>query len=503
MSVITSVFKESPNKIKKHGLLTIVLLILSSAAYADVRMPYVFSDNMVLQRDMDLPVWGWADAGEVISLEFSGQKVKTAAAPDGTWSLKLKAMPANKEPQLMSIEGKNRIELKNILVGDVWLCSGQSNMDYGIGRSLSREEIDKPGNFLIRQFKVDRDCSPAPKKELLKSGWTCIGPGTVKKYTAVGYYFAKEIVTAVDVPVGLLASTRGATRINTWIAAEGYRKTGELKAISDEIELRKTSESGEDDKDIQKPSGLFNAMVNPLIPFGIKGVLWYQGESNAKDYDLYLQKMQALVSGWRELWKQGEFPFYYVQLANCRAPNTENPGGGDGWAIIREDQLKALTAISNSGMAVAIDIGEDKNIHPKNKMDVGRRLAAWALAKDYKKESSFSGPIYRDFKIEGNRIRIFFDYAESGLIKGVKEGTEPVKMAEDVKLKWFAVAGEDKIWYWADAVIDGSTVLVSSDKVSSPVAVRYAFCANPEGANLYSKEGFPASPFRTDNWRIK
>jgi sialate O-acetylesterase len=503
MWIINSIFKENPAKMKKHSLLIIALLILSCTGHADVRMPYVFSDNMVLQRDMGLTVWGWADAGEEISLEFSGQKVKTAAAPDGTWSLKLKAMPANKEPQIMAIEGKNRLELKNILVGDVWLCSGQSNMDYGIGRSLSKEEIEKPENSLIRHFKVERDCSSAPKKELLQSGWKCVGPGTIKKYTAVGYYFAREVVTAIDVPVGILTSTRGATRINTWIAAEGYRKIGELKAISDEIELRKTAESGEEDKDIQKPSGLFNAMVNPLIPFGIKGVLWYQGESNAEDSDLYLQKMQALVSGWRDLWKQGEFPFYYVQLANCRAPNTENPAGGDGWARVREDQLKALTAISNSGMAVAIDIGEGKNIHPKNKLDVGRRLAAWALAKDYKKDLTFSGPIYRDFKIEGNRIRIFFDYAENGLIKGVKEGAEPVKMAEDGKLKWFAVTGEDKRWYWADAVIDGSTVLVSSDKVSSPLAVRYAFCANPEGSNLYNKEGLPASPFRTDKWRIR
>lgn len=479
------------------------LLIAPFASNADIRMPYIFGDNMVLQRDMELPLWGWADAGEEVNLEFAGQKVNTITAQDGSWLLRLKSMSANKIPQDMIVEGKNRLELKNILIGDVWLCSGQSNMDYGIGRSLSKEEIVRQENLLIRQFRVERDFSLLPKKELLKSDWTCVGPGTVKRYTAVGYYFAREIVSSTDVPVGLLTSARGATRIDTWIAEEGFRKITGINSGSDGTDTQKSVENGEEEKDIQKASRLFNAMINPLIPFGIKGVLWYQGESNTEDSDLYLQKMQALVSGWRELWKQGDFPFYYVQLANCRAANTENPAGGDGWARIRDDQLKALSSVSNSGMAVAIDIGEGKNIHPRNKLDVGRRLAAWALAKDYKKDLIHSGPIYKEVKIEGNKIRVFFDYAENGLMTGIKDGTEPVRTAEGGKLKWFAIAGEDRKWYWADAVIDGSTVLVSSEKISYPVAVRYAFSANPEGANLYNKEGFPASPFRTDNWRIR
>jgi sialate O-acetylesterase len=250
----------------------------------------------------------------------------------------------------------------------------------------------------------------------------------------------------------------------------------------------------------QFPTMIFNAMVNPIIKYGIKGVIWYQGESNGGEGVSYKNKMNALISDWRNLWQQGDFPFYFVQLANYRTSNPNNPAGGDGWAKLREAQLNTLSVVPNTGMAVIIDIGEANDIHPKDKQDVGKRLAAWALKKDYNKDVVLSGPLFKDCKIEGSKAIISFDHTGSGLTAGIKNGIEPFKETPDAKLKWIAIAGADKKWHWADAVIDGNKLIVSSDKVKNPVAVRYAFTMNPQGANLYNKEGFPASPFRTDNW---
>ena len=244
---------------------------------------------------------------------------------------------------------------------------------------------------------------------------------------------------------------------------------------------------------------MYNAMIHPLVRFPIKGALWYQGESNGGEGDGYCDKMRALIGGWRKQWGGGDFPFYFVQLANFQGAN-ENPAGGDGWARVRAAQNKAL-AIPDTGMAVIIDIGEANDIHPRNKYDVGARLARWALARDYgQKDVVVSGPLFREMKIEGDKARLCFDHAAPGLMVGKKDGRAPAVENKDGKLRRFAVAGTDKVWQWAEAVIDGETVVVSSPKVKEPVAVRYAFSMNPEGANLYNREGLPASPFRTDNW---
>ena len=248
-----------------------------------------------------------------------------------------------------------------------------------------------------------------------------------------------------------------------------------------------------------QPTRLFNGMIAPVIPYAIRGALWYQGEANDVEGMIYFHKMKALVGGWRQLWGEGDFPFYYVQLPNFQRSDPANPAGGDGWAHLREAQLRFL-AFPNTGMAVTIDVGEADNIHPKDKQDVGKRLVLWALAGTYGKKIAFSGPLYKSLAVEGDKIRIAFDHAGGGLIVGEKSGLEPVREAAGGKLKWFAIAGKDKVWHWADAVIDGETVLVSSDKVPAPVAVRYAFAMNPEGANLCNKAGLPASPFRTDDW---
>jgi len=247
------------------------------------------------------------------------------------------------------------------------------------------------------------------------------------------------------------------------------------------------------------PVSIYNGMIYPLAPYAIKGALWYQGESNGGESDEYYYKMRALIGGWRKVWNQGDFPFYFVQLANFAQVN-DNPEGGDGWARIRMAQVKSLT-IPHTGMATIIDIGEGPDIHPKNKFDVGERLALWALRNEYGKTGVVvSGPIYKSMKVEGASIRIAFEHVGHGLIVGKKSGTAPTEALSGVKLKRFAIAGSDKKWYWADVSIDGGTVVVSSPMVASPVAVRYAFTMNPEGANLYNREGLPASPFRTDEW---
>jgi sialate O-acetylesterase len=244
---------------------------------------------------------------------------------------------------------------------------------------------------------------------------------------------------------------------------------------------------------------LFNGKINPLVPYAMRGVLWYQGESNGGDGDIYYHKMNALISGWRQVWQEGDFPFYYVQLANYLHTDATKPEMGDGWAPLREAQLKSL-AIPHTGMAVIIDIGSAENIHPVNKLDVGKRLAAWALARDYAQKVECSGPLYKSCTLEGNKLRITFDHADSGLIVGEKQELAPVRALPQGKVKWISIAGADKKFYWADAVLDGSTLLVSSEQVPNPVAVRYAYAMNPEGANLYNKDGLPASPFRTDSW---
>jgi sialate O-acetylesterase len=361
-------------------------------------------------------------------------------------------------------------------------------------------------------------------------------PSTTGYFTAAGYYFAREIVKETGIPVGLIHSSQGGTRIEPWTPAEGFRKIPELKSISDKTDsCIPTTEIGkatflkyiEDMKawmpaaeaalkegrmtpsaplmpgstNVESsPTMLFNGMINPLVNYGIKGVLWYQGEGNGGEDMIYAHKMNALVSGWRALWKEGDFPFYFVQLANYQTSSPDNPTGGDGYAKVRDAQRRTLSIVPNTGMAVAIDIGESADIHPKDKQDVGKRLAALALVKDYGKKTVPSGPLLKDFKVEGGKIRMTFDYVGSGLTVAKKDGIAAFQETPGEKLKWIAIAGADKKWYWADAVIDGETVVASSNKVPEPVAVRYAFAHNPQGANLYNKDGFPASPFRTDNW---
>jgi sialate O-acetylesterase len=317
----------------------------------------------------------------------------------------------------------------------------------------------------------------------------------------VGYFFAREISRELDVPVGLLNDCSGGTRIEWWTPLEGFQLEAaepEIKEIIHSVEAARQIPPPPPPPGPRRkaePTDLFNGSIAPVIPYAIRGAIWYQGETNGGDDAIsYLHKMKALVGGWRQLWGEGDFPFYYAQLTNYE---TAMPGWG-GWERLRLAQLMSLV-IPNTGMAVIIDIGDANNVHPKNKQDVGKRLALWALAKTYGKNVAFSGPIYKSCAIEGNKVRVSFDHVGSGLMVGVKNGLDPVREVKNGKLKWFALLGEDKVWYWGDAVIDGDTVVVTSSDVKVPSAVRYAYVMNPAGANFYTKEGLPDSPFSSDN----
>jgi sialate O-acetylesterase len=466
--------------------LRLVLLasVLATAmpAVADVRLPKIFTDNMMLQRDQPVRVWGWADAGEAVSVALGGKTATVKADDKGEWAVELAAFKSGENMEL-AVKGKNRLNFKKVIIGDIWVCSGQSNMEMALGPCLGAEKDIKSAEFpKIRRIKISLVQSGKPEPDAQVAGpWQVCTPETAGAFTAVGFYFARDIQKKTHIPIGIIDSNWGGTRIEPWVAPGS--QAGETQLGGD-------------------LGGIYHAMIHPLLRLPIKGALWYQGESNGEEGDTYYDKMRALISGWRKQWHQGDFPFYYVQLASYQAV-TEEPAGGNGWARVREAQTKALT-IPNTGMAVIIDtvpLDQAADIHPKNKYDVGNRLARWALGRDYgQKQLVVSGPLFKALKIEGDKARLAFDHIGSGLMVGKKEDRDPAREDKKGKLKRFAIAGADKKWVWADAVIVNNTVTVSSPEVKAPVAVRYAYQMNPDGANLYNRDGLPASPFRTDNW---
>jgi len=632
-------------------VLAIIFSVLLSKA--DVGVADIFSDHMVLQRNIPLKVWGDADPGEKLYVSFNGQKVKTKANKFGKWSVVLDPMKAG-GPFKMIVQGINEIIFEDILIGDVWVCSGQSNMQWPVSKSVNAEkEIENANYPNIRLFDVPRTVSNTPLEKIPNTTWKICTPETIKNFSAVGYYFGRDLQKEIDVPVGLIHSSWGGTCVETWTSkasitkvpkyenmgpridaydAEkiidqkrnelekalggfpekengmeekwmlpvtsksnwesmklptlwenaGYRllngivwfskdfnldagqlnknatlhlgkiddsditwingvKAGEMKWGADvervykipektlkpgknnitvriedtyykggfsskpdklflELGQKKISLSGEWKFKIDTvyanfrvspndaPSLLYNSMINPLIPYGIKGVIWYQGESNtprSKEYEITFLNM---INNWREDWQQDDFPFLFVQLANYK--KAKSTPQDDDWAELRETQTKTLS-LKNTGMAVAIDIGEASDIHPKNKQDVGNRLMTAALKVAYGKDIVHSGPIYKSMQIEGDKAIISFDHVGSGLLIKDKHGY----------INEFEMAGADKKFYWAKAKIDGDKIIVWSDKVQKPVAVRFGWSSNPADFNLYNKEGLPASPFRTDDWK--
>lgn len=456
-----------------------MLLGYCSGVSGEVKLPSVFNSNMVLQRDGNTPVWGWADPSEAIQVEVADQVKKTVADAQGNWLVTLDPTPAG-GPFTLTVKGRNNIQFENVLFGDVWICSGQSNMGWTLGSANDAQKEIAEANFpKIRLMTVQAVSKAVPQKDVPVVPWVECSSTTAGKFSAVGYFFGRKLYQELDVPIGLINNSWGGATCEAYIEAKRLDEVQEFKPVLDPKRI-------EEQKPQYRAGHLYNGMVLPIVPFGIKGAIWYQGESNAARAWQHGLLFPVLIQNWREIWGQGDFPFYFVQLANFRKVQPE-PGESD-WAELRQSQTAALSR-PNTGEAVIIDLGEAEDIHPKNKQDVGSRLAALALAKDYGKDVVWSGPRFKSMKIINNKAILSFDFVCGGL------ETKP----QDTGIKGFALAGTDRKWYWAEAIIEGDQVVVSSAKVPKPVAVRYAWADNPE-CNLYNKEGFPASPFRTDLW---
>ena len=674
----------------KISSLSLCLLVgLVSPAWADVTVPSIFSEHAVLQKLGKVPIWGKADPAEKVTVTLDKVTASTQAGPDGKWRVNLDLSGIGQGPFSLVIAGKNTLTIPDVVVGDVWVCSGQSNMAFHLSDALAaKEEIAGSANPMLRNFDVGLGTKPTPQDEC-RGVWTVASPEKSGSFSAVGYFFGKKLQRELKVPVGLIHTSWGGTPVEAWMSAEGLSKDPDLKAgmdrrvkyvedypkllaeygtqleswqqkyqradkptanladyVADTVPsegwktvtlpakfqalglpnagamwLRKKVQMANDpashgdmllvlgiikgfetvylngqkiseatpkitsmgEKRVIKllpaqlkegentlcvriynpaqglevllPTGprlggvplskeweakaeyefpaldqqtlasfpvapsmpeapfvrsthLFNAMINPLIPYGIKGAIWYQGESNADRAFQYRTALSLMISDWRSRWEVGDFPFYLCQLANYMGKLNE-PRDSD-WAELRESQAKTL-AIPNTGMAVLVDIGEEANIHPKNKKDAGERLALVALAKTYGKNIPYSGPTYDAMSVEGDKVRLKFQHLDGGLdAKPVPETFQPTSTAPDTtrklvrnspqsELEGFMICGEDRHWKWADAKIDGATVVVSSPAVPKPVAVRYAWENNPT-CNLYNKAGLPAVPFRTDDF---
>ncbi len=636
---------------KKNCLLLIGLLSLAISIQAKVVIPMIFADNMVLQRNCLIPVWGWAHPNEKIQVTFNKQTKYTKADKSGKWSLKLDPENAG-GPYELTIKGENTVQIKNVLVGEVWICSGQSNMELTVGQCMNAKyEIETAKNPFIRHIKVSREISSLPKDDIKEGVWKVCDSSTVSDFSAVGYFFAKNIYNELKIPIGLINASWGGTNIETWINREAFENSEEFKEIIagmpkinlDSLshlniiisekrieaiqkakinancssfkelsfddsnwpelyqpELWEGQSLGEFDGvvwlrktvvlsagDIQKqatlelskiddedstyvngvkigsnniwdtdrkyiiPSGIlkegkniisvrvvdngggggiygdpanlkltfdkyiiplngawkfqvesvknecgvneypslaYNAMINPLIPYAFQGILWYQGESNADRAFQYRKAFPLLINGWRQKWNNGNFPFYFVQLATYNTSGNSNEGCG--WAELREAQTQTLE-IPNTGMCVTTDIGDPTDIHPKNKQDVGKRLSSIALHDVYKKGVICNGPSYKSMEMSGNQLIITFDNIGTGLVCPDKYGYA----------KGFEIAGKDKVFYYAQAFIRGNKVILSSEKVESPIAVHFGWSGDASDNNLFNKEGFPAGPFRTDDWK--
>ena len=645
---------------KKQTCILIVILLIYSTVFATPRLPHVFGDNMVLQRGMPIPVWGWADKNEKITLHFNHQTKSVTADNNGKWRINLDKESAGGPYQLV-VKGKETITFNNVLVGEVWVCSGQSNMEMpiaGWGNIKNYEQEIKDANYPnIHVLTLVRETASKPQDDIAPAEWKVCSPETAGDFTAVGYFFARELYNKLKVPVGLINTSWGGTMVETWISREAFDNSEEFTSMISQMKvldldslikqrtestnkkiqslqgglpttgeaatwknisfddkvwatmqlpgLWETQQLGEldgivwyrktidvaaadagkeatlelamiDDNDItyvnemkvgntnsynanrkytieagvlkegknviavrvedtgggggvygessdmkltigktvislagpwtfkvesllhsgsgkvgpnDYPTLLYNSMVHPLIPFAIKGVLWYQGEANAGRAYQYRKAFPLMIKDWRTQWKQGDFPFYFVQLASFGA-GYGNSKTGSAWAELREAQAFTLS-LPNTGMAVTTDIGEEKDIHPKNKQDVGKRLAAIALHKTYGVSSIYNGPKYQSMKIEGNKVIVTFNKISGDL--SVKNQSKDVK--------GFEIAGANKQFYKAKGIIKGNTVVLSYDEVSKPVSVRYAWADYPGDANLFNKQGFPAGPFRTDKWK--
>ena len=507
-----------------------LLLFTPSLLLAELKVPHFFSDHMVLQRERAAAIWGKADAGAEVTVSFKGKSATAKATADGKWQAQIETGAADAKGAVLKISaGADKIEINDVLVGEVWFASGQSNMFYTMNRSPEYAGLIAESNHpALRMFNAPLVTAEANQEDI-EGSWKAATPETVADYSAVAFFFARKLHLELGMPVGVIKSAWGGKPVETFTSREALNTLPGTKALVEAMlkdestydqakadaayatkleQWKATMAAAKGKADVDRkrlpkkpdapkrplltegrPGVLYAAMIHPFVGYTMRGAIWYQGEGNARPGAVpYDQTLPLMINDWRKRWND-EFSFYYVQLASYHAPSTE-PGTPDSWALTQDRMRLVLATTPKTGMAITNDVGEANDIHPKNKKDPGERLARWALAKDYGKELIYSGPLFKTSEVKDGAIRVTFDQAGEGL-----------KSRDGGALKRFEIAGSDKKWKWANAKIDGKdAVIVSSAEVKAPVAVRYAWAANPKGANLVNSDGLPASVFRTDDW---
>ena len=495
----------------------------ASVASANVAVPSILGDHMVLQRDMPLPIWGWADAGEKVTVAIAGQRQTTTADDQGKWKVMLTPLQVG-EPLKLVVEGKNRVEINDVLVGEVWLCSGQSNMEWPVSQSWNGDlAIQAARDSQIRLITFNSPGLQIPLHDWPTS-WEVCSPEAVANFSAVGYFFGHRLRELLGVPVGLIDNSWGGSACESWVRRDlladadvygplmqrwqeteakpemrdsyvafeqamqqwqhEYLASKQLGTPAPPLPQRPNTQMVQQNR----PANLYNGRLVPILPFGIRGAIWYQGETNAGRAYQYRDLFPRMIQNWRDDWGQGNFPFYWVQLADFRDEKPE-PGESD-WAELREAQTMTADKLPQTGEAVIIDIGEAADIHPRNKQEVANRLARLALVDQYGQSFASRSPRHEAMDREDGKLLLSFRHVGGGL-----------RTIDDRKVHGFAVAGDDHRWVWAEAEIakDGKTISVWSEKVAAPIAVRYGWADNPV-CNVYSREGLPLTPFRTDDW---
>lgn len=507
------------------GWCLIVLGLGGIPARADVTLAPLFTDHAVLQRDKLIPVWGRADAGEKVTVTFGRQAKSVVAGPDGRWSVSLDKQSAETKGADLTIAGKNTVVLHDVVVGEVWICSGQSNMEWPVSKARDAEKEMAAATFpLIRQIKIKKTVAADPTSFVETSGWVSASPTTVGDFTAVGYFFARDVFQKLGVPIGLVNSSWGGTPVESWMNSPLFERNPAFAFVNERWEKnlanypqykkdyegtllpewkeavaaaqaqgpeafatwRKTHVAPPGPRgpgDSWTPGGLFNGMISPLIPYAIRGALWYQGESNAVHANEYQRLFAAMIRDWRKQFGQGDFPFFWVNLASFDLPGDATQ---QTYAFLREAQTQTLD-LPNTGQAITVDIGEPNDIHPKNKQDVGHRLALLAKNRVYGIAVEDSGPTFANITRGGGVVIVTFGHAGGGLIP------------HDKPLQSVEIAGPDQVFHPAFVRLARTAIFVTSPDVKDPVAVRYAWRNAPD-ANLYNGAGLPAVPFRTDNW---
>ena len=529
------------NALLRPVLRLLALVVALAPLRAEVTLAPLFTDGAVLQRDQPVPVWGRAARGEKVAVSFAGQRQEATADAEGRWIVYLAALPASAQGASLTVQGANTIVVNDVVVGEVWLCSGQSNMEWTVARAADAPREIAAANFpLLRHVRIEHAVATAPAETVKTGGWQSANPQTVGAFTAVGYFFARDLHQRLQVPVGLVHSSWGGTPVESWMSAAAFASNPAFKVVAErwqqnladfparqaayEAALAEwtkaqaaakqaasrapaaTKQSGAKSSpaplaewqrknprpraprgpgDPWTPSGLFNGMINPLLPYALRGAIWYQGESNAERAGEYHALFAAMITSWRAHFGQGDFPFFWVSLANYGVP-ADGGEKGLSYAWLRDAQTRTLT-LPNTGQALAIDIGDPKDIHPTNKQEVGRRLALLAKNRVYDIVVDDTGPTFVSATREGAGLRVRFNHAGGGLVAHHK----PVQSLE--------LAGPDRVFHPAEGRIERDTLLVKSAAVREPVAVRYAWRNAPE-ANLYNGAGLPAVPFRSDTW---